>query len=64
MFGALGRYDNAGKLDTSFASSGIFDVSAAAPTLTPIGLGYDPFGGRVIVFGNTADGILIFRVWL
>jgi len=60
----LGRYDNAGKLDTSFASSGIFDVSAAAPTLTPIGLGYDPFGGRVIVFGNTADGILIFRVWL
>ena len=52
------------------ASSGVwatFDEaveSAAAPTLTPIGLGYDPFGGRVIVFGNTADGILIFRVWL
>jgi hypothetical protein len=60
----LARYDAAGALDETFATKGILDLSAVKPQLKVHGLAYESSGNRAVIFGSSADGILVQRVWL
>jgi hypothetical protein len=60
----LARYGVDGKLDATFAKAGVLDLSEVAASVTLRGMIYEPLSQRAVIYGSSADGGALFRVWL